>query len=88
MPVCFVANLGRGYLAPLAFVMLTVVLAQVIAILGYGGYFPWSVPALHSGVTEGSAEQLNTASYLVVAIVSLAGVATTFSWWNRADQTR
>ena len=86
-PVCFIANVGRGYLAPLAFVILTLALAQVIAILGHGGYFPWSVPSLHSGVTEGSTEQLNIASYIVVALVSLAGLATTLFWWNRADQT-
>jgi ABC-2 type transport system permease protein len=87
-PVCFVTNVGRGYLSPLAFVILMLALAQVIAILGWGGYFPWSVPGLHSGMAGAPAEQLNPGSYVIVALTSLAGFAATFVWWNRADQTR
>lgn len=87
-PVCFVANVGRGYLSPLAFVILMLALAQVIAIIGWGGYFPWSVPGLHSGMAGAPADQLNTGSYIIVALTSLAGLAVTFVWWHRADQAR
>ncbi|MBK7811135.1 MAG: hypothetical protein IPI50_07845 [Saprospiraceae bacterium] len=49
VPIAFFALLGKGYLAPLGFVALTLVLAQVIAAIGYGSYFPWSIPGLYSG---------------------------------------
>ncbi len=52
-PVALHALLGRGYLAPIGFVVATLVFSQIIAASGYGGYFPWSVPALHSGLGEG-----------------------------------
>ena len=37
-PVSFFASIGRGYLAPLGFVVITLVLAQIIGALGYGAY--------------------------------------------------
>ncbi|MFN8348650.1 MAG: ABC transporter permease [Spirosomataceae bacterium] len=49
VPIAFFALWGKGYLAPLGFVALTLVFAQVIAATGYGSYFPWSVPGLYSG---------------------------------------
>lgn len=39
-PSAFFALYGKGYLAPLGFVALTLVFAQVIAAAGYGTYFP------------------------------------------------
>lgn len=45
-PVALVASAGRGYLAPMGYAILTLFLAQVVLILGWGAYFPWSVPAL------------------------------------------
>src|SRR5699024_9147189 len=53
-PVAFFASYGGGYMAPLGFVVFTLVLSQIIAAAGFGEYFPWSVAALYSGVvTEG-----------------------------------
>src|SRR5699024_12038426 len=48
-PVAFFASYGGGYMAPLGFVVFTLVLSQIIAAAGFGEYFPWSVPALYSG---------------------------------------
>ena len=45
-PAAFLASAARGYLAPLGFAILTVFLAQITAATGWGGWFPWSVPAL------------------------------------------
>lgn len=39
-PVALFACLGRGYLAPLGFVILMVVFSQILATIGYGAYFP------------------------------------------------
>lgn len=61
-------------------------LAQVIAIIGWGGYFPWSVPGLHSGMAGAPAKQLNAGSYAIVVLASLAGLAAMLAWWHRADQ--
>jgi ABC-2 type transport system permease protein len=86
-PITFLASAGRGYLPPLGFALLTVFLAQVLAALGWGAWFPWSVPALYSGLGGASVEPLGFTSVVVVAITSLAGAVATFAWWELADQT-
>jgi ABC-2 type transport system permease protein len=83
----FLASAGRGYLAPLGFALLTVFLAQILAALGFGGLFPWSVPALYSGVAGPRAGLVGAGGFLAVALTSLAGLVATFLWWRRADQT-
>lgn len=87
-PVAFIASLGRGYLPPLGWTILTIFLSQVIAATGWGDWFPWSVPALYSGVVGPRAEQLGTHSYVLVILAGAAGLALTFWWWRSADQTR
>jgi ABC-2 type transport system permease protein len=64
-----------------------VFLAQVVAAAGWGAYFPWSVPALYSGIAGRDLQQLGTTSYMLVAAAGLAGVLSTFAWWRLADQT-
>jgi hypothetical protein len=49
-PTAFLASAARGYLAPLGFAILTIFLAQITAATGWGAWFPWSVPALFSGL--------------------------------------
>lgn len=84
-PVAFFACVGRGFLAPIGFVILMVVFAQVIAAIGYGEYFPWAVPALFSGVT-GEAVGLGFLSILLVLLMTVAGVGATIAWWLLVDQ--
>jgi ABC-2 type transport system permease protein len=86
--VALLASVGRGYLPPFGWTILTVVLAQIAAITGWGDWFPWSVPALFSGAAGPRAELLGMHSYIIVFITSLIGLATTFYWWRNADQTR
>lgn len=86
-PIAFFALWGKGYLAPLGFVALTLVFAQVIAAVGYGTYFPWSIPGLYSGAS-GTAFQLGSTSYLLLALTSLAGYACTVFYWKYADQSK
>lgn len=81
-PVAFFASAGHGYLPPLGATVLAIFLAQIIAIAGWGEYFPWSVPALYS---QGS--QLAPISYVIVLLTASAGMAGTFIWWEKADQT-
>lgn len=82
-PVAFFAHLGKGYLSALGFVLLSLMLAQVVAVAGAGPWFPWSVPALYAG-TAGTTNQPVTAwSYVIVIATSLAGAAATFWIWQK-----
>jgi ABC-2 type transport system permease protein len=87
-PIALIASAGRGYLPPLGWAFLTVFLAQIVAAIGWGGWFPWSVPALFSELAGPRATQLGVQSYVVVALTLVAGLAGTFVWWHRADQSR
>jgi ABC-2 type transport system permease protein len=86
-PVALLASAGHGYLAPMGWAILTLVLAQVIAVTGWGSWFPWSVPALHSGLAGPRSLQLGPHSYVLVLAVLVAGTAATFRWWNYADHS-
>ncbi len=84
--VALFASAGRGYLPALGWVILTVFLAQVISVLGWGDWFPWSVPALLSGMAGPRAAQIGVHSYVLVLLTCIAGVTATFAWWRSADQ--
>lgn len=86
-PFAWAACAGRGYLPPIGFMFLILFLAQILAALGWGAYFPWAVPALASGAAGASEQQLGAASYLVVLLAGLLGVAATLAWWRWADHT-
>ena len=66
----------------------TVVIAQIAVITGWGGWLPWSVPALFSGAVGPRSEQLGIHSYVIVIIASFIGLAATFYWWRNADQSK
>lgn len=87
-PVFFVACAGRGYLAPLGFVVLTVVFAQIIGALGFGAYVPWAVPALYSGLGSEAGGTTGGVSYLIVVLTGVAGLVATVYRWKYADQTK
>ena len=87
-PVALLASAGRGYLPPMGWAILTVVLAQIAGVLGWGAWFPWAVPASFSGMAGPRAEQIGWYSYFMVAAVCAAGLAGTYLWWRSADQTR
>lgn len=83
----FFAGAGRGYIAPLAWAVFTIFLAQILSVLGWGAWFPWAVPALLSGVAGPASEFVTPASFAVVAVASITGFVATLLWWERADQT-
>jgi len=84
-PFAWAASAGRGYLPPIGVMFLAIFLSQVIAALGWGAYFPWSVPALTSGVAGPEVQELEMNSYLLVVLTGIAGVVGTLSWWRFAD---
>ena len=83
----FFAGVGRGYIAPLAWTVAMIALAQILTVLGWGPWFPWSVQALTAGAGGTAVEPVTPASVAVVVLVSAAGLAVTIAWWDRADQT-
>jgi ABC-2 type transport system permease protein len=84
--VAFFAGYGRGYLLPLGFIILTLIIANFTGLVGIGPYFPWAIPGIYStsGVAEGM--QLQMVSYLILVITSIAGFIGTLTWWLYADQ--
>jgi ABC-2 type transport system permease protein len=83
----FFASAGRGYMPALAWAVFAVFLAQIFAVLGWGAWFPWSVPALLSGAAGPDAEPVSAAGVLIVLATALVGLVATIAWWERADQT-
>jgi ABC-2 type transport system permease protein len=86
-PVAFLASVGRGYLSPLGFMVFTIVLAQIIAVAGYGQFFPWSIPALISGAAGSDSSMIEDISIIIVLLTSILGLVGTMLWWRYADQS-
>lgn len=85
-PVALFASIGRGYLSPLGFIVFTLVLAQIFAATGYGQLFPWSIPALASGLAGTGSAVLEYISIIIVLLTSSVGLIGTCLWWRYADQ--
>jgi ABC-2 type transport system permease protein len=83
--VGMMASMGRGGMAGVIFIVVVVVMGQIVTVLGWGEYFPWSIPALSTGMLDGL--RIGAVSYWIVAATGLAGVAGTLLWWQRADQS-
>jgi ABC-2 type transport system permease protein len=84
MPFAFFASVGRGYLLPVGLAVLTLMMTNLVVIIGWGEYFPWAVPGLYA---QGKSP-LSAASYWVVILTGLAGMLGTYLWWKYADQNR
>lgn len=81
-PVAFLATAGRGIVASLGFVIVTLIMAQFAAILGIGPYFPWSIAGVYSVSNSVQGMHLVGASYIIKIVTFLAGCAgTAFLWW-------
>jgi ABC-2 type transport system permease protein len=87
-PIGLAASVGRGYLAGVGILVAIVFLAQIIAAVGYGNYFPWSVPALFSGLAGPDQTPPGPIGYTLVGLVGAAGMLATVLWWRNADQDR
>lgn len=86
-PVAFFASVGRGYLSPIGFMVFTLVLAQIIAAIGYGQFFPWSIPALISSAVGSDNAIIEVISIIIVLLTSVFGLVGTMFWWRYADQS-
>jgi ABC-2 type transport system permease protein len=84
LPFALFASAGRGYLLPIGAAILTAMLTNLVVIIGWGEYFPWSVPGLYA---QGKSP-LPPASYGIVVLTGLVGIIVTYLWWKYADQNR
>jgi ABC-2 type transport system permease protein len=84
LPFALLASAGRGYLLPLGAAVLIVMMANVMALIGWGEYFPWAVAGLYAQ----DKSSLGPASYWIVFVTGLAGMLATYLWWKYADQNR
>jgi ABC-2 type transport system permease protein len=82
------ASAGRGYLAAIGVLFVMLLSAQVVAALGYGHIFPWSVPAIYSGLAGPGKPSVGILGFALVGVVGVAGIAATLWWWRDADQPR
>jgi len=80
-PIAFFASAGHGYLPPMGVALFVLFLVQVVGQAGWGDYFPWSIPALYA-----QGENPGAVSYVIVILMSVAGIGGTLSWWELADQ--
>ncbi len=86
--VALFASVGRGYLPPLGWAFITMASAQIAAVLGWGDWFPWSVPGLLSSLNGPRTEPIAAHSYMMVLLAFIASAVATFAWWRSADQAR
>ncbi|WP_326959560.1 ABC transporter permease [Amycolatopsis sp. NBC_01286] len=87
-PFALAASTGRGYLAGVAAMIAAVFSAQVVTLLGYGRYFPWSVPALYTRLAGPGGDPPGALGFTLVSLVGVAGIAATTAWWRQADHDR
>ena len=69
---------------PMAMAVLTLILANLIIVVGWAEYFPWAVSILYA---QGD-NSLSPLSYWIVFLTSVAGMVATYLWWKNADQNR
>lgn len=83
--VAWIAALGRGYLPPLGFAMLALILGNIVGTTGWGKWFPWSVAPLFAGVAGPRVDVLAPGSVTVVIVTGLVGTAATIAQVGWAD---
>jgi ABC-2 type transport system permease protein len=84
-PVAFFASYGKGIIAPLGFLILTLVMAQFIGLVGLGPYFPWAIPGVYTAPAGTEGMQLVMSSYIILICTCVCGFFGTISWWRYAD---
>jgi ABC-2 type transport system permease protein len=91
VPFALIASFTRGYLPAVGGIFLVLILGQIIMQIGYGQFFPWMVPMIHSGAAQAlsgkTTDPLGLISYLLVLLVGIISIIATGAWWRYADQT-
>lgn len=75
------ANVTKGYLAPIGMTFVIVILSNIVSQMGIAPYFPWTIPVL---LLENA--PLGCSSIAILAATGIAGFAGTVTWWRFAEQ--
>lgn len=88
-PVTFIASLGKGYLLPVGYALLSLIVTNLIAVGAPGlvPYVPWAFPAIFSGIGGVAMPQVTVWSYIIFILTIAFGYTGTVLWWKFADQT-
>ena len=86
--VAWITTLGRGYMPPLAFVLVALSLGNVFGKTGWAEWFPWSIIPLLIGAVGQPVAGLPAGSYAVLAVTFAAGVAATIAQVRWADNAQ
>ncbi|MCX7030223.1 MAG: ABC transporter permease [Spirochaetes bacterium] len=79
---------ARGYIAPLGFSVLLLLVGDLFAHTGWGPWVPWSIVLLTAGVAGPDAPLPGAASWMVLVAVFVAGSIGTWVSLDRADNTQ
>jgi ABC-2 type transport system permease protein len=87
-PVAFVTSISRGYLLPMGFLILILIITQLsfVGLPGITPYFPWAIPGIYSGAAGPFSPKPVLLSYIILGMTSILGFAGTVAWWRYADQ--
>ena len=81
----FMACWMRGYLAPIGFIIVALMLGNFIGMLGLAPYYPWAIPMTY--VTKGlEGAFVGIPSIAIVVATTCAGLVGTLLRWRYADQ--
>jgi ABC-2 type transport system permease protein len=90
--VAWLSMIGRGYLTPMVFSALIASAGMVVAEVGWGRWFPWSMPIAVTGSVfmppTAGVPGLSPASWAIAAGVFALGLAATFAYVDRVDNTQ
>jgi ABC-type transport system involved in multi-copper enzyme maturation permease subunit len=84
----WIAQASKGYMAPLGFTMGTLVLSAFLGHTGWGQWFPWTIVPMIAGLAGPQADAIPTASYIVVAVTCVVGLAVALLHVRMADNTQ
>ena len=86
-PAAYFASIGRGYFPGFGFAIISLAIANILALMGWGHLFPWSIPLLFADTAKRSTDIIPI-SYLIIIFTAVLGVFMTIRWWLTADQHR
>ena len=80
------ASGAAGRLPGIGVLLGIVIVTQVLAVVGVGGWFPYAAPGMWSGMGGDEVAASVTALQLLLALpVGAAGVGAALWWWGRAE---
>ena len=77
----FMANVTKGYLAPIGLIFIIVIIINIVENFKLNAYIPWTIPGLL--ITDGV---LSPISIFILSITGLTGFVGTVAWWRYAEQ--